>query len=85
MGKAAENSDEDRVSLKSNGGTPTDPAMKEKMGMFQIVRRSMRRAAEKNPLSPGNKESKVTPKADTVGKELGSTPPPSPSEYHHEI
>uniref|UniRef100_UPI0037E9288A exocyst complex component 3-like protein 4 isoform X2 n=1 Tax=Semicossyphus pulcher TaxID=241346 RepID=UPI0037E9288A len=71
-----ENSDEDRVSLKSNGKTPSDGAVKESLGMMQSLRRSIRRAAEKSPLSSGGKGLKVTPKADN---EAGSNPPPSPS------
>ncbi|KAA8589314.1 hypothetical protein FQN60_012679 [Etheostoma spectabile] len=68
MDKSSENPDkEDGVSLKSNGGT------KEK-GMLQSFRRSIRRAAEKSPLSSGGKWAKVT-----TGNESGSQPPPSPS------
>ncbi|XP_034715017.1 exocyst complex component 3-like protein 4 [Etheostoma cragini] len=68
MDKSSENPDEeDGASLKSNGGT------KEK-GMLQSFRRSIRRAAEKSPLSSGGKWAKVTP-----ANEPGSQPPPSPS------
>ncbi|XP_054470118.1 exocyst complex component 3-like protein 4 [Anoplopoma fimbria] len=67
MDKSTENPEEDRVSLKSNGKTPT-------MGVFQTLRRSMRRTAEMSPLSPGGKGSKVT-----TDEDLKSQPPPSPS------
>lgn len=68
--------DEDRVSMKSNGKTPTNGGVKETLGMLQSFRNSIRRAAEKSPLSPGSKGSKVK-----TGNESGSQPPPSPSEY----
>ncbi|XP_029972565.1 exocyst complex component 3-like protein 4 [Salarias fasciatus] len=76
--ESMENSDEDRVSLRSNGRTPTEA--KESLGMLQSLRKSLRRTAEKSPLSPRGKGSKVTPNADT--SESGSpalAPPPSPS------
>ena len=67
-------------SLEGNGKTPTDGGVKQPLGVMQSFRRSLRRAAEKSPLSPG-KGSKVTRKDDTAGNESGSQPPPSPSEY----
>lgn len=71
-GQAAEHPGEDRVSLESNGKSPTKT-----LGKFgSSFRNSMRRVVEFSPLSPGGKGSKVTP------KEAGSKPPPSPSEYH---
>ncbi|XP_062253608.1 exocyst complex component 3-like protein 4 [Platichthys flesus] len=75
---STESPDEDTVSLKSNGKTPTDGGVKQPLGRMQSIRMSLRRAAEKSPLSPG-KGSKVTRKGDTAGNESGSQPPPSPS------
>ncbi|XP_060938530.1 exocyst complex component 3-like protein 4 [Limanda limanda] len=75
---STESPDEDTVSLKSNGKTPTDEGGKQPLGRMQSIRMSLRRAAEKSPLSPG-KGSKVTRKGDTAGSESGSQPPPSPS------
>lgn len=69
--KPTENSDEDRVSLKST----------KSIGIVGTLRKSIRRVAEKNPLSPGNKGAKVTPKADTDDGESGFKLPPSPSKY----
>lgn len=84
MDKPTENPDEDRVSLKSGGKTPTNGAVKETLGMFRsTLRNSIQRVAEKSPLSPRGKGSKVTPKAGAAGNESGSQPPPSPSEYCH--
>lgn len=66
--------DEDRSSLGSNGSV----GIKETVGLIRsTLRSSLRRVAEKIPLSPGSKGSKVTSKAD----ESGAEPPPSPSEY----
>ncbi|XP_076605078.1 exocyst complex component 3-like protein 4 isoform X2 [Chaetodon auriga] len=65
MEKPTETLGEDRVSLKSDGKMPT---------RLQSFKNSMRRVAEKSPLSSGGKGSKVTPKADA-----DSQPPPSPS------
>ncbi|KAM6968664.1 exocyst complex component 3-like protein 4 [Tautogolabrus adspersus] len=79
MDISAENSDEDRVSLKSNGKTPSDGAVKETMGVLKTFRRSIQRAAEKSPLSSGGKGSKSTPKSDAADNEPWSQPPPSPS------
>ncbi|GLD47615.1 exocyst complex component 3-like protein 4 [Lates japonicus] len=77
MAKSTVNPDEDTVSLKSNGKTPTnDSPVKEKLGMMQSLRKSIRHAAEKSPLSPGGKGSKGTPKATESGSQL----PPSPSQ-----
>lgn len=59
----SQHSDEERVSLSSNGKTPTKTLGK----IGSSLRSSIRRVAERNPLSPGGKGSKVTP--------------PSPSEY----
>ncbi|XP_070776536.1 exocyst complex component 3-like protein 4 [Enoplosus armatus] len=73
MDKSTENPEEDRVSLRSNGKTPTNGAAKGTLGVIQTFRQSIRRAAEKSPLSSGGKGSKVK---DT---EPGSRPPPSPS------
>lgn len=64
--------DEGRSSLRSNG------SVKETVGLIRSsLRSSFRRVAEKIPLSPGSKESKVTAQADESGPE----PAPSPSEY----
>lgn len=80
MDKPAENPEEDTVSLRSNG--KTDGAVKETQGMLKTFRNSIRRAAEKSPLSSsGGKGSKVTAKGD----ESGLKPPPSPSEYRHGV
>ncbi|XP_035529188.1 exocyst complex component 3-like protein 4 [Morone saxatilis] len=76
MDKPTENSDEDRVSLKSNGKSPTNEAP---LGMLKSFRQSIRRVAEKSPLKSGGKGSKVMPKADTADNELGSPLPLSPS------
>ncbi|XP_041810453.1 exocyst complex component 3-like protein 4 [Chelmon rostratus] len=65
--KPTETPDEDRASIKSNEKTPT---------RLRSFRESIRRVAEKSPLSSGGKRSKVTAKADA---ESGSQPPPSPS------
>lgn len=73
--KPAEHPDEDRVSLESNGKSPTN--VMGTLGKFgSLIRSNMKRAANFSPLSPGSKGSKVTP------NEAGSKPPPSPSEYH---
>lgn len=86
MDKPTENPDEDSVSLKSDGKTASDGAVKETLGMLRSTfRNSIRRVAEKSPLSSGGKGSKVTPKADASGNESGPQLSPSPSEYHHEI
>ncbi|KAF1374413.1 hypothetical protein PFLUV_G00228840 [Perca fluviatilis] len=75
MDKSTENPDEeDRVSLKSNGNAAGNGGTKETLGMLKSFRRSIRRAAEKSPLSSGGKWAKVT-----AGNESGSQPPPSPS------
>ncbi|XP_045919063.1 exocyst complex component 3-like protein 4 isoform X2 [Micropterus dolomieu] len=79
MDKSTENSDEDRASLRSNGKTSTNSAVKETKGMLKTLRKSFRQATEKSPLSSGGKATKVTPKADTTGNELWSEAPPSPS------
>ncbi|XP_074548198.1 exocyst complex component 3-like protein 4 [Halichoeres trimaculatus] len=65
MEKPTENSDEDRVSIKSTG-------------MFGTFRESIRRVAEKSPL-PLGKGTKVTPKAGTDDGQPGIKPPSSPS------
>lgn len=68
--------DEDRLSLRSNGSVGV------KETTFGRIRSSFRsnlsRVAEKIPLSPGSKGSKLTPEAD----DSRPSPPPSPSEYH---
>ncbi|XP_034091366.1 exocyst complex component 3-like protein 4 [Gymnodraco acuticeps] len=69
-----ENTEEDRVSLKSNGKTPTNGGAKESLGMLKTLRKSIRRAAEKSPLTSGGKGLKVT-----TGNESGSLTPQSPS------
>ncbi|KAF3845376.1 hypothetical protein F7725_008539 [Dissostichus mawsoni] len=69
-----ENTEEDRVSLKSNGKTPTNGGTKESLGMFKTLRKNLRRAAEKSPLTSGGKGLKVT-----TGNESGSLTPQSPS------
>ncbi|KAM3594865.1 uncharacterized protein V6R79_015139 [Siganus canaliculatus] len=63
---AADVADDDRTSLKSEGKTPTDGFKRE--SLMKTVRSSIRRVAEKSPLSSAGKGSKVT-----------SQPPPSPS------
>ncbi|XP_059209239.1 exocyst complex component 3-like protein 4 [Centropristis striata] len=78
MDKTTENSDEDRVSIKSNGRTasngktPSIGGMKDTLG--KSFRNSMRRVKEMSPLSSGGKGSKVT-----TGNDSGLQPPPSPS------
>lgn len=68
--------DEDRSSLRSNGNV----GVKETVGLIRSsLRSSLRRVAEKIPLSPGSKGSKVTPKEEESGPER--PPSPSPSEY----
>ncbi|XP_070698445.1 exocyst complex component 3-like protein 4 [Pempheris klunzingeri] len=79
MDKSAESPDEDRVSLKSTGKTPTHGAVKETLGMIQTLRKSFRRATEKSPLASGGKGSKVTPETEADSTELGSQTPRSPS------
>ncbi|KAM6917573.1 exocyst complex component 3-like protein 4 isoform 1-T2 [Lycodopsis pacificus] len=69
MDTSTGNPDEDRVSLKSDGKTPTAS-----LGVFQTLRQSIRRAAEKSPLASGGKGSGVT-----TGDDSGARPPPSPS------
>lgn len=59
----AQHSDEERVSLGSNGKTSARTLGK----IGSTLRSSIRRVAERSPLSAGSKGSKVTP--------------PSPSEY----
>lgn len=84
MDKPIENPDEDGVSEGGEGKTPSNGAVKNALGMVRsTLRNSVRRAAEKSPLSSGGKGSKVTPKADATGNEPGSQPSPSPSEYRH--
>lgn len=83
MDKPIENPDEDRVSLKSNGKTPTKDAVKGTLNKLQSFRKSVKRAVEKSPLSSVGKGSKVTSKADSDGNDLGSphsSAPSSPSE-----
>lgn len=71
--------DEDRSSLRSSGSVKEDRSslngsVKETVGLIRSsLRSSIRRVAEKIPLSPGSKGSKVT---DQSGPQL-----PSPSEY----
>lgn len=72
MDKSAESSE---GSPKSNEKRLSNGGEKERVGMLQSFRRSVRR-----PLLSGGKGSKVKPKADTPGMESGSQPPPSPSE-----
>ncbi|XP_044023008.1 exocyst complex component 3-like protein 4 [Siniperca chuatsi] len=79
MDKSTENPDEDRVSLRSNGKTPTNGVTKEPLSRLQTIRKSIRQVTQKSPLSSGGKGSKVTPKAETDGNESESQPPPSPS------
>ena len=73
-----ENTEEDRVSLKSNGKTPTNGGTKESLGVFKTLKKSIWWPAEKSPLTSGGKGSKVT-----TGNESGSLTPQSPSEYRH--
>uniref|UniRef100_A0A4W6CFD8 Exocyst complex component 3-like 4 n=1 Tax=Lates calcarifer TaxID=8187 RepID=A0A4W6CFD8_LATCA len=75
MDKSTVNPDEDTVSLKSNGKTPTNDSPV-KLGMMKSFKKSIQRAAEKSLLSPGGKGSKGTPKANVT--ESGSQPPLSP-------
>lgn len=63
--------DEDRASLGSNGKSPARTLGK----IGSTFRSSIRKVAERSPLSPGAKGSKVT----TVGEVPNM--PPSPSEY----
>lgn len=63
MDQVSKHSDEERASLGSNGKTSTRALGK----IGSTLRNSIRRAAERSPLSPGSKGLKVTP--------------PSPSEY----
>lgn len=82
MDKPAESSDEDRMSLKSNGRSHT--VVKETLGMLHSsFKNSIRRVTERSPLSPRGQGSKVTPKAGSTGNESGTLEPPSPSEYRH--
>lgn len=89
--KLPENPNSDRASFRSNGSIKGDEKTSTddggvKVGMMQTLRKSLRRAAEKSPLSPGVKGSKVTPKSDTAGNESDSAASPlpkSPSEYRH--
>ncbi|KAL3049485.1 hypothetical protein OYC64_008856 [Pagothenia borchgrevinki] len=69
-----ENTEEDRVSLKSNGKTPTNEGTKESLGVFKTLRKSIGWPAEKSLLTSGGKGSKVT-----TGNESGSLTPQSPS------
>ncbi|XP_054861986.1 exocyst complex component 3-like protein 4 isoform X2 [Amphiprion ocellaris] len=66
MDKSGENPFEDNVSVKSNG----------KLGVVNSLRRSIRRVAEKSPISIGGKDPK-TPKQDD--ESASSPPPPSPN------
>lgn len=74
MDKSPENPEEDTVSLRSNEETPSNGGVK--LGMLQSLRTSIRRVAEKSPLSSGRKGSKVT-----TADESRLQVPPSPSEY----
>ncbi|XP_040916222.1 exocyst complex component 3-like protein 4 isoform X2 [Toxotes jaculatrix] len=78
MDKSMETPDEDKESHKSNGTTLND-GVKEVLGVVRSVRKSLRHAAEKSPLSLGGKGSKVTPKAAADGNESELQPPPSPT------
>ncbi|XP_049451740.1 exocyst complex component 3-like protein 4 isoform X2 [Epinephelus fuscoguttatus] len=72
MDKSPENPEEDTVSLRSNEETPSNGGVK--LGMLQSLRTSIRRVAEKSPLSSGRKGSKVT-----TADESRLQVPPSPS------
>ncbi|XP_063353744.1 tumor necrosis factor alpha-induced protein 2-like [Pelmatolapia mariae] len=86
MDKSTENPSNDTVSTKSNGSiksdekTSTDGGIN--VGMMGKFRRSFRLPTWKNPPSPGDKESKLSPESDEPAKKLdsaASTQPPSPS------
>lgn len=88
MDKSTENPSNDTVSTKSNGSiksdekTSTDGGIN--VGMMGKFRRSLRLPTRKNPPSPGDKESKLSPESDEPAKKLDSAAspqPPSPSEY----
>lgn len=70
MDKSTENPDEDRISVKSNGKTPTKDTGK--LGMMKSFRNSVRRAV--SPFSSGGKGSKVTSKAESVSNESPQSP-----------
>lgn len=79
--RSVEKPDEDRMSLKSNGRTPTKDDAKATLGLFNSLRRSVRRAVEKSPLSAVAKGSKVISRADSASSESSCSPVPlSPSE-----
>lgn len=69
--QVSQDSDEERATLGSNGKTPTRTLGK----IGSTFRNSIRKVAERSPLSPGAKGSKVT----TAEEEPNL--PPSPSEY----
>ncbi|XP_076733905.1 tumor necrosis factor alpha-induced protein 2 [Maylandia zebra] len=86
MDKSTENPSNDTVSTKSNGSiksdekTSTDGGIN--VGMMGKFRRSLRLPTRKNPPSPGDKESKLSPESDEPAKKLDSAAspqPPSPS------
>ncbi|CAI5697056.1 unnamed protein product [Oreochromis niloticus] len=86
MDKSTENPGNDPVSTKSNGSiksdekTSTDGGIN--VGMMEKFRRSFRLPTRKNPPSPGDKESKLSPESDEPAKMLDSAAspqPPSPS------
>ncbi|XP_042244643.1 exocyst complex component 3-like protein 4 [Thunnus maccoyii] len=77
MDRSTENHDEDRASISSMEKTPTK--MKQTLGVMQSFRKNIRRAAERSPLSPGGKGSKVTTTADSPGNGSASKRPQTPS------
>lgn len=82
--KPTENPEEDRVSIKSNGKSPINRAVKTAGTLRSSIRSSIRRVAEKSPLLPGGKGSKATPNEGVAGNEPGSPPPPSPSPSEYQ-
>lgn len=81
--KPAENPEEDRASIKSNGKSPMNRAVKTADTLRSSIRKTFRRVAE-GPLSPGGKGSKSTPKEGAAGYEPGLQPPPSPSPSEYQ-
>uniref|UniRef100_A0AAZ1XQJ9 Exocyst complex component Sec6 n=1 Tax=Oreochromis aureus TaxID=47969 RepID=A0AAZ1XQJ9_OREAU len=82
MDKSTENPGNDPVSTKSNGSiksdekTSTDGGIN--VGMMEKFRRSFRLPTRKNPPSPGDKESKLSPESDEPAKMLDSAASPQP-------
>ncbi|XP_039459620.1 tumor necrosis factor alpha-induced protein 2-like isoform X1 [Oreochromis aureus] len=86
MDKSTENPGNDPVSTKGNGSIKSDEKTSTDGGinvsMMEKFRRSFRLPTRKNPPSPGDKESKLSPESDEPAKMLDSAAspqPPSPS------